>query len=94
MILLLPFAIRKSNIYSIGSLVILSMSVNERSRIMTTFESQKKGLFVIKSEKIRAIVEAMQRRGKANLLEEKLGTILLGGLQNPNSPQGNQTPTS
>lgn len=53
---------------------------------MATSETQKKSLFVIKSEKIRAIMEAMQRRGKSNLLEEKLGTILLGGIQNPTPP--------
>ena len=57
---------------------------------MATSETKKKSLFVIKSEKIRAIMEAMQRRGKPNLLEEKLGTILLGGFQNPSPPSVNQ----
>jgi hypothetical protein len=57
---------------------------------MGTSETKKKSLFVIKSEKIRAIMEAMQRRGKSNLLEEKLGTILLGGFQNPTPPPANQ----
>ena len=59
---------------------------------MATSETKKKSLFVIKSEKIRAIMEAMQRRGKSNLLEEKLGTILLVGFQNP-SPPMNQKPS-
>lgn len=43
----------------------------------------------VRSEKMEALREAMQRKGKVNLLEEKLATILL-----KNFPKINSNPSS